>query len=440
MSHQHTIAKEKNLTGIGLHTGQKVTATFKPAEPDTGIVFIRTDIAGNPEIKACVENLLMPATSPRCSVLEKNGVQIQTLEHVMAALSGLGIDNIIIEINGVEVPGMDGSCMDFMQVLSEAGVREQDKPRSYFSIKEPIFVEDGNSTLIALPADDFRISYTLSYEHPLLKTKFLEVKITPDVFKSDIAKARTFCLDSEVDELKKHGFGKGANHENTVVVGGDGVLKTKLRYEDEFVRHKILDIIGDLNLFGMPIKGHIIALKSGHMHNVKLLKKIDQQKQKFSPPQQISIKYELPAGQQMDINEIKKILPHREPFLFVDRILSLERGKKCVGIKNVTINDYFFKGHFPEMPVMPGVLIVEAMAQVGGIMMLAAEENRGKIAFFMTINNVKFRKPVVPGDQLVFEVEAVKIKSRSGQVRGQALVDGKVVAEAEFVVVLGGDA
>lgn len=224
----------------------------------------------------------------------------------------------------------------------------------------------------------------------------------------------------------------GANFENTLVVGKSGVIKNKLRYPNEFARHKVLDLIGDLYLFGQPIRGHVIALRSGHSLNIKLLQKIGQQRQKYAS-NSISIGNLSLNKQELDINDIMKILPHRQPFLFVDKIISLENGKRAVGLKNVTINDYFFEGHFPGKPVMPGVLVIEAMAQVGGVMMLASEENRGKIAFFMAIDNAKFRKPVLPGDQVVFEIEAVKVKSRTGQVKGKAFVDGKLVAEADLM-------
>ncbi|MDD5729939.1 MAG: 3-hydroxyacyl-ACP dehydratase FabZ, partial [Candidatus Omnitrophica bacterium] len=283
---------------------------------------------------------------------------------------------------------------------------------------------------------EFKISYTLNYNHPVLKSGFLELDITPETFQKEIASARTFCLEEEALELQKSGVGKGASYENTLVVGEKGVIKNKLRFDDEFVRHKMLDLIGDLRVFGQPIKGHIIALKSGHSLNLKLVKRLIQQREKYSAAGVSAATAVSESKTELDVTEIKKILPHREPFLFVDKIVSLQEGKRAVGIKNVTINEYFFKGHFPGRPVMPGVIIIEAMAQVGGVMMLSPKENRGKIAYFMAINNVKFRKPVVPGDQLVFEIEAGKIKSRTGQVFGKALVNGKVVAEAELMFAL----
>ncbi|MFA4889980.1 MAG: 3-hydroxyacyl-ACP dehydratase FabZ, partial [Candidatus Omnitrophota bacterium] len=263
-----------------------------------------------------------------------------------------------------------------------------------------------------------------------------ELNINADTFKKEIASARTFCLEEEADELKRQGFGKGANYENTLVVGKSGVVKNKLRFSDEFVRHKILDLVGDLCLLGQPLKAHFIALKSGHSLNMKLVKKIYEQRQKLFIGGVSSLGYTPREGEVLDRSQIMQILPHRDPFLFLDKIVALEKGKRATGIKNLTINDYFFKGHFPGRPVMPGVLIIEALAQVGGVMMLAPEENRGKLAFFMAIDNVKFRKTVLPGDELVLEVQALRIKSKTGQVRGRALVEGKVVAEADLMFAL----
>ena len=427
MTKQKTIVNPVSLSGIGIHTGNKVNVTFKPAQVSCGVTFIRTDISGAPRIQANVQSFLATKFSRRSSI-GNNEVEVQTIEHLMAALSSLGIDNIDVEIDSNELPGLDGSAIKFIEALENSGIVEQEQERYTHIIKEPISIEDGPSSITIVPAREFKISYTLDYDHPLLEAQFLEVCVNAESFKTEIAPARTFCLESEASELQSQGLGLGANYENTLVVGRTGVIKNRLRFKDEFVRHKILDLIGDLNLAGCPIRGHVIALKSGHSLNLKIAQKIYEQRVKTQGANTME--------GVLDVNEIMKIIPHREPFLFVDRITHLEKGRRAVGLKNVTINDYFFKGHFPGRPVMPGVIIVEAMAQVGGVMMLASEENKGKLAFFLSIDNVKFRKPVVPGDQLILEVEAIKVKSKTGQVRGRELVDGKVVAEADFVCAL----
>ncbi|MFH0762523.1 MAG: bifunctional UDP-3-O-[3-hydroxymyristoyl] N-acetylglucosamine deacetylase/3-hydroxyacyl-ACP dehydratase [Candidatus Omnitrophota bacterium] len=435
MDKQRTISKELTLSGTGLHTATKVTITFKPAEADTGIQFVRMDIPAKPHIPATIANLLSQDRSHRRTSVGKDGFEVHTIEHLMAALAGMGIDNLYIEIDSQEVPGFDGSSRNFIDALLKAGIKEQDKPRQYYLIKEPVFLEEEGASVMAVPSQELKVSYTLSYDHPLLRIQFKELSLNQEAFLNELASARTFCLEEEAQGLQRKGIGCGANYENTLVVGKNGVIKNELRYEDEFVRHKILDLLGDLYVLGQPLKGHIIALKSGHSLNLKLLKKLDQQRQRYSSAG-VGAGSHLQLGEQLDVTQIMQVLPHREPFLFVDKIISLEKGKHATGLKNVTINDYFFKGHFPGRPVMPGVLIVEAMAQVGGVMMLVPEENRGKLAYFMAADNIKFRKTVVPGDQLILDVVAGKIKSKTGQVHGKALVDGKVVAEADLMFAL----
>ncbi|MFA5100234.1 MAG: UDP-3-O-acyl-N-acetylglucosamine deacetylase [Candidatus Omnitrophota bacterium] len=429
MNRQRTIAHEVTMKGIGLHTGNKVSLAFKPAAVDSGITFIRTDLPSRPAVKVGVDALVSRKGSLRCNCIGKDDSAIQTVEHLLAALSGLNIHNIAIDINGNEVPGFDGSSAPFYETLAQAGITPQDRQCVPIVVRDPIIIHEAGASIMAFPSKEFKISYTLCYDHPLLKD-FMELVVNADSFKHELLGARTFCLEEEVVQLRAQGFGKGANYENTLVLGAAGVIQNKLRFKNEFVRHKILDLIGDLYVLGRPIAGHIVALKSGHSLNLQLVKRIMEQQKSLAEDVAIV------PGKGLDVTQIMKILPHRDPFLFVDRILEIDPGKRIVGIKNVTMNDYFFRGHFPSKPVMPGVIILEAMAQVGGVMMLSKPENKGKLAFFLTINNAKFRKTVVPGDQLVFEVVSVKIKSKTGQVHGTAKVDGNLVAEADLMFAL----
>ncbi|MCM8757510.1 MAG: bifunctional UDP-3-O-[3-hydroxymyristoyl] N-acetylglucosamine deacetylase/3-hydroxyacyl-ACP dehydratase [Candidatus Omnitrophica bacterium] len=435
MEKQRTIKKDAYLEGKGLYTGNKISLRFKPAPENTGIFFIRTDLEKKPSIKADLDSVILSSLSLRHTSIGNEEVKVHTVEHLMAVLYALGIDNLYIEINGDELPIGDGSGTIFYEVFSKAGIEEQSQNKQYCLIKEPIVVEEQKAKLLVFPSQDFKISYILDYNHPQIKTQFLELEFNRDNFEKEILPARTFCLEEEVDSLLKMGLGKGADYSNTLVIGKTGVINNKLRFDDEFVRHKILDLIGDISLLGMQIKGHFLGLRSGHSLNIKLLQKIKTQKDRYGlagvVAKDISFK-----DTQLDQEEIKKILPHREPFLFVDKILKLEKGKYALGVKYLSEEDYFFKGHFPGRPIMPGVLIIEAMAQVGGVMMLSLPENRGKLAYFLACNNVKFRKTVLPGDELVLEVETTKLKSKTGAVKACAYVEGKLVAEAELMFAL----
>lgn len=432
---QKTIKKSIELSGVGLHTGVQVKLKFKPAPTNTGINFIRVDVKDSPMIKADITNILSHEKSPRRTSIGINGVEIHTVEHLMAALWALGIDNIIIEIDGQELPGLDGSAMSFIDILKKVGIENQGVPKKVYQIRSPLWAEQDGSMIMVLPEDNFRVSYTLNYEHPLLKAQYVTFNVDESTFIKEIASARTFCLEKEANELRKKGLGKGANYDNTVVVGESGVIDNKLRFEDEFARHKILDLLGDLYLLGYSIRGHVIAMRSGHPLNVKLVEKINNQREKFQAGGIKSV-YVDTNESTLDSIDIQKILPHRYPFLLVDKIIEIIPDKRAVGIKNVTMNEQFFTGHFPGRPVMPGVLIVEAMAQVAGVLMLNKRDNVGKYAYFMSLDNVKFRKPVVPGDQLRLEVEVVKLKSKTGQVHTKALVDGVVVSEADLMFAL----
>lgn len=435
MEKQKTLKSEVELQGIGLNTGKKVTLRFKPSPPNSGINFVRVDLTNKPIINAEVTNLVDILKSPRHTSLGSNEVWVQTVEHLMAALSGLGVDNVLIEINSDEIPAMDGSSLNFAEAIKKVGVVEQEAPRKYFIIREPLWVEDDSAYIVVFPSNEFKVSYTLNYENPFIGSQYLNLGISPETFEKEVCPARTFCLQKEVEALLHLGLGKGANYDNTLVVSDSGVIKNKLRFKDEFVRHKILDLLGDMYLLGFLVKGHVIAVRSGHNLNIKLIQKIKAKREKWlegsmRPAEEMQV-----AGTELDINVIKRILPHRYPFLLVDKIIMMET-LRIVGVKNVTANEGFFAGHFPGRPIMPGVLIVEAMAQTAGILMLSRNENFGKLAFFTGINEVRFRKTVVPGDQLVMEIQVTKFKSRTGVAQAQAKVDGKLVCEAELMFAL----
>ncbi|MCP4652748.1 MAG: UDP-3-O-[3-hydroxymyristoyl] N-acetylglucosamine deacetylase [Candidatus Omnitrophica bacterium] len=425
---QHTIKSKLLLEGVGLHTGEKTKIELLPAPVNTGIIFLRQDNQSS-LIKADVYSVLDTNKFPRRTAIGAGSTYVQTVEHLMAALHILSIDNVQINMWGEEIPGLDGSAKDFVEGIKKVGICEQDELREYVVVKEPLWAQEGDCRIVVLPSPELRISYGLAYDNSLIGSTYMDLTLDED---NNFYQARTFCLQEEAQALLDMGLGKGSNHKNTLVVSEKGVVENSLRFPDEFIKHKVLDLIGDLYLAG-PIKAHIIAIKSGHSLNIKLLQKIRKYQQKSRragvglPTSTICDESEL------NIEEIMQILPHRFPFLLVDRITYLEKGKKAIGIKNVTMNEHFFQGHFPGRPVMPGVLMVEAMAQVGGIVMLACEEHRGKLAYFMAANNIKFRKTVEPGDQLVFEVVAGKVRKKTGKVYAKTFVNDKVVAEGELM-------
>lgn len=432
---QRTLSKEVAIEGKSLHTGEPVTLKIKPAAEDHGIVFRRTDLYGKPEIRPQVEYV---SDLVRSTSITNEHTTIQTIEHVLSALSGCGVHNALIEMNASEPPILDGSARDFVTRIHEAQIVEQTKPCKVLEIKEPISVTDGNRSLIALPYDGFRITCT-SADDRGVHTQHLSLEITPETYIAEIAPARTFTIYEDIEPLLKMGKIQGGSLDSAIVIKGDKILaKEPLRYKDEFVRHKILDIVGDLSLLGHPIKGHIIAVRPGHALNAKLAQAI--QEKLSQPPtesEESSLKQE-PQSTQMDISQILNLLPHRYPFVMIDRVIEVnEEKQELVAIKNVSINEPYFQGHFPGKPVMPGVLQVEAMAQAAGLLMLRQVSFENKLSFFMSCDKVKFRKVVQPGDQLKIEVALKQLRSgKIATATGKCKVGNQTVSSAEMMFTL----
>lgn len=439
---QQTIKNPITLSGKGLHTGRLVHVTLKPAAANTGVCFVRIDLAAKPSLKVSASTMVTDRNVVRCTALQSpQGFQIFTVEHIMAALSGLGIDNVVIEIDDKELPGMDGSSLEFLKALEKAGIEPQAQDKNIFAIKEPIVVSNAASSLVIVPHDQFTISYTLDYNHPFLRSQFFSINLSPETFAGQLAAARTFCLESEVPEIRHRGLGLGSDYRTTLVISDNGVVQNTLRWPNECARHKVLDILGDLSVLGYPLKAAVYAIKSGHTLNRALVQAIEAQRQKYSPANEMRppdrekevsmVKKD--QGRVFNIDDIMKILPHRYPFLFVDKVIEIEPGKKGLGIKNVTINDSFFQGHFPQKPVMPGVIMIEAMAQTAGVVVLTGGAHHGKVALFMSVNDVKFRKVVQPGDQLLMEVDVIRDRDRTANIKGIGRVNAEVVIEADMM-------
>lgn len=425
---QRTLARPSSLTGTSLHTGEKVTLSLRPAFPNHGLKFRRVDLPDQPFIPADVAKV---QTVERATTLAEGSVKVHTVEHVLSALTAMGIDNAIIEMDANEPPIGDGSALPYVECIKKAGIVEQDELRSVWDIREPIHLETKTGSLLTIvPDSQFRVSCTNVGPDGRM-TQFYSTVVTPEVYEKEIAPARTFVFYEDVKPLLDKGLIRGGSLENAVVVKDDSVMsRESMRFKEEFARHKILDIIGDLALCGKRFTGHVIAVKPGHGPNTRMaatLAKEYARMRSMVPPVRI------PKGDAvLDIKDILKILPHRYPFLLVDRVIGFEGDTKCVGVKNVTINEPFFPGHFPGHPVMPGVLQVEAMAQVGSILMLRKPENAGKIGYFMSADGVKFRKPVLPGDTLFIEAEVLKTRGNIGMTMCRCLVNDEVVSEGEL--------
>ena len=434
---QHTLKQAASCDGIGLHSGKLVEMTLRPAPVDTGIVFVRTDLEGHPQVHAVASNI---TATTRATTLTENGASVTTIEHLMAALAILKIDNCYVEMSAAQPPVGDGSAQAFIDEIQKAGIQEQDGERQVYHVDRAFSHYDGDRSIVVLPYEGFRITFTSINPHPLLGTQVLDVEDKGDCFLKEVAAARTVAFEEEIAQLRKMGLGLGGNLDNVVVFGKDKVL-SKLRFPDELIRHKILDVIGDMYLLG-PIHAHIICMKSGHAFNDNVSRQIDEYRKlhEYHPRHQASVQHKSEIRSKamitLDIQEIQKILPHRYPMLLVDRIIELEPMKRAVGIKNITINEPQFIGHFPGNPIMPGVLLIEAMAQVGGVTLLYPEENRGKIAVFGKIDKVRFRRPIKPGDQLVTTAIITKIKGNMGVAHCEGTVDGEPACEGDFFFAL----
>jgi len=423
---QKTVKAEGRITGRGLFAGEEAKVVFRPAAANTGVVFVRTDVPEAVRIPAVAPNL---AERSRRTTIKKGSVSIETVEHCLAALSAMEIDNVIVEVEGSELPAPDCSCAEYFKVLKRIGVVEQNQCRREFVISEPITITVGDASIYALPyADDgLNITYDLDYGgHTGISRQIFSCRLTPENFEKNLAPARTFLLEAEAKQFQARGVGTHIGPRDLLVINSDGPIKNSFRFPDECARHKIVDLIGDLALVGRQVKGRIIAYKSGHSLNQQLVRKLYE-----AAEQQERIR-KFGTDAVLDIRRIQKVLPHRYPFLLVDKIIEVEGDTWIKGVKNVTFNEQFFQGHFPGTPIMPGVLIVEAMAQVSGLLFAQRLEHTGKLAVLLSMDAVKLRKSVVPGDQLILTAETIKLGKRTAQCQCKAMVGETVVAEAQI--------
>ncbi|MHC4741263.1 MAG: UDP-3-O-acyl-N-acetylglucosamine deacetylase [Planctomycetota bacterium] len=426
MNLQKTVRTESKIAGKGLFSGKEAKVVFRPAPVDAGIAFVRTDVAEPVRINAVALNV---AERSRRTTLKKGAVSIETVEHCLAAVKALEIDNVIVEVSGPELPAPDCSCAEYFKVLKRGGVVEQDVEQREYVIRKPITLAAGDASIYALPQTDSGLSltYDLDYGgHTGIGRQIFSCRITPDDFERHLASARTFLLEAEAKQFQARGMGTHISPRDLLVINSDGPIKNSYRFPNECVRHKIVDLVGDLALVGRAVKGRIVAYKSGHSLNQQLARKLYEAAQ-----QQERIK-KSGTDAILDISRIQKILPHRYPFLLVDKVVEVEGDTWIKAIKNVTFNELFFQGHFPGTPIMPGVLIVEAMAQVSGLLFAQRLELTGKLAVLLSMDGVKLRKAVVPGDQLILTSEAIRLKQRRAQCRCKAMVGDTVVAEAQI--------
>ncbi|MSU45939.1 MAG: bifunctional UDP-3-O-[3-hydroxymyristoyl] N-acetylglucosamine deacetylase/3-hydroxyacyl-ACP dehydratase [Lacunisphaera sp.] len=431
---QRTLLREVSIKGNALHTGDAVHLTLKPAPANHGIVFRRVDLHGHPELKPRVD---LVTDLVRATTIQQGHAKIHTVEHVLSALSGCGIDNVVIAMDASEPPILDGSAREFVKLIQQGEPVEQDAEREYFALTEPVSVSRGNSSIIALPFDGLKISCT-SADDRGIHTQHLSLVLDPEVYVTQVAAARTFTIYEDIEELLKLGKIKGGSLDSAIVLKGDKIIsKEPLRFADEFVRHKILDIIGDITLLGLPLKAHIVATRPGHALNAELIKQLYEKYEAWKKGGKKAAKPAAPKADittetTLDIRRVLDTLPHRYPFVMIDRVVELT-DDTLTGIKNITFNEPFFQGHYPGNPVMPGVLQIEAMAQAAGILMIRRSTMEGKTALFMSCDKVKWRKPVRPGDQLSVKVKLTKVRGTIACAEGECSVGGQVVCSAELM-------
>ncbi|MDG2170154.1 MAG: bifunctional UDP-3-O-[3-hydroxymyristoyl] N-acetylglucosamine deacetylase/3-hydroxyacyl-ACP dehydratase [Opitutales bacterium] len=439
---QRSILREVTAKGKAVHTGEEVSLTIKPAPVDHGVVFRRIDLYGKPEVKASIGSV---SEVVRSTTVSDGYTKVEMTEHLLSVLNGMGVDNVLVEVDGNELPVFDGSAKEYLNMIQEAEPVEQDKDREYYVLKEPISVSNGNRSLVALPYDGFKVTCT-STDQKAVHTQHLSIDIDPDTYATQVAAARTFTIYEEIEPLLKMGKIKGGSLDCAVVIKGDKILsKEPLRFPDEMVRHKILDIIGDIFLLGKPIKAHIVALIPGHALNAKLTQALyEKMTEEAEPPKKkatekkASAKVDISDFTELNIQQLLNLLPHRYPFLMVDRVIEIkDDNTELTAVKNVTVNEPHFTGHYPGNPIMPGVLQIEAMAQVAGVLMLLRCGGEGKIPLFINADKVKLRKIVTPGDQLIIEAKILKLRgNKIGSAEARCKVNGAVVSSMEMMFAL----
>ena len=418
---QQTVQGECTISGRGLMFGDPVDLTLRPASPDAGVVFRRIDLPASPEIRVCPENY--GTVVPRCTSVQEGGAVVNSVEHILSALAGLGIDNVKVDISASEPPALDGSASLYVDLINGSGIVQQEVPRRYIEFEEPFAIHEADRQIVLLPSDSLQFSFV--YDHPQVSPQVGTFTIDPETYAREIAPARSFCFADEIDLLRSQGIGKGATYDNVIVVEDDGSTSDALRFENEFVRHKILDLIGDLYLAGRRLKANVMALRSGHTLHTELV---------LSLAEKGFVNREMMES--VEAQQIYGVLPHRYPMCMIDRVTQFESGKRAVGLKNLTYNEQFFQGHFPQQPVMPGVLQMEALAQLAAWLLLHDYGAEGQLGYFATIKEARFRRPVIPGDQLRLEVEVLRGRETLARVGGKAYVGDELATEGEITIVL----